>query len=42
MLLYVGGVVAGVAALLAIIFFLVSRLRRTKLNAQLDKEYGEV
>lgn len=42
MLLYGGGAVAGAAVLFAIIFFLVSRLRKAKLNAQLDKEYGEM
>ncbi len=42
MLLYGGGALSCAAVLFAIIFFLVSSLRKAKLRAQLDKEYGEM
>lgn len=42
MLFYGGGAVAGAAVVVGIICFLVSRLRKAKLNARLDKEYGEM
>lgn len=40
-LFYGGGVLAGSSVLLAIIFFFISKVKSIKLNAQLDKEYGE-
>lgn len=41
MLFYGGILLAGISALLAIIFFCISKVKSAKLNAQLDKEYGE-
>lgn len=41
MLFYGGLVLTGSSVLLAIIFFCISKIKSIKLNAQLDKEYGE-
>lgn len=40
-LLYGGGVAAGIAAIGAVIALLIFRLRRERLQAALEKEYGE-
>lgn len=41
MMFYGGLILAGSTVLLAIIFFCISKVKSTRLNAQLDKEYGE-
>lgn len=41
MMFYGGLILAGSSVLLAIIFFCLSKVKSVKLNAQLDKEYGE-
>ena len=41
LLLYGGGVVAGTAALAAIVSFFIMRLKKERLSRALDKEYGE-
>ena len=41
MMFYGGGILAGGAALLTIIFFCISKVKSVKLNAQLKQEYGE-
>lgn len=38
---YGGLILAGSSALLTIIFFCISKVKSVKLNAQLNREYGE-
>lgn len=41
MIFYCGIFLTGASILVAVIFFCISKVKLIKLNAQLDKEYGE-
>lgn len=41
MLFYGGFVLIGLSVILMIVFLCIAKIRLVKLNAQLDKEYGE-
>lgn len=40
-LLYGGGIAAGIAALAALVLFFMFRIKSERLKAELNKEYGE-
>ena len=42
MILYVGLIVAAVSILAGIIYYVIYKIQRQKLNAKFDVEYGEV
>ena len=42
MLFYTGLILAGVALVILIIYFMLMKIRWTKLKHQLDAEYGEI